>query len=209
MQDDLFIKNLTQNLKPKVSVVSSQKPLMGWMVFTLLVLASAVTLDSIRDDMNVMLGKGSYYVELFSALSVGIIAAGSALTMRIPASKAPLRVLATVIVFWVGSLIVHSLRMGPVQWTFNIHDEFACMVSIFVFGSLPSLSLYFLVRHGATTEPKLTMALVAIAFTSAAAAFLPLACGNDGLVHLLLGHALPLFVAGGLGFASGRQLLMW
>ncbi|MBC7531332.1 MAG: DUF1109 family protein [Oligoflexus sp.] len=209
MQDDLFIKNLMRDFKPKVSVLPSQKPLMGWMVFTLLVLASAVTLHSIRDDMNVMLGKGSYYVELFSALSVGIIAAGSALTMRIPASRAPLKVLATVIAFWVASLIVHSLRMGPGQWTFNVHDEFACMASIFLFGTLPSLPLYFLVRHGATTEPKLTMALIAIAFTSAAAAFLPLACGNDGLVHLLFGHALALFVAGGMGFASGRQLLKW
>lgn len=209
MQDDLFIKNLARDLKPKVSIVPSQKPLMGWVVLTLFVLAAAVSIHSIRQDMNVMLGKTSYYFELFSALSVGIIAAGSALTLRIPGARAPLKVLSAFVVLWLLSLVFHALSMGPVAWHFTAKSEFGCMGSIFVFGALPALGLYLLVRHGATTQPQITMSLIAVAFTSAASAFLPLACGNDGLVHLLFGHALPLFVAAGLFWMTGRTLLKW
>lgn len=209
MRDEIFVKNLAQDLKPKVSIVSSQKALLAWLIVTLPLLGIAIALHSIREDMALMLEKASFYFELFSALSVSIIAAGSALTLRIPGSRAPLKVLGTAVLIWLVSLLVHALTMGALPLTFHLHAELACMADIFVFGGLPALVLYHLVRRGATTEPKLALTLVAIAFSSAAAAFLPLACGNDGLVHLLLGHASPLFLAAALAWMTGRRFLSW
>lgn len=209
MRDDQFIKSLSQNLEAKVSVVPSQRPLFLWLIFALVVLAFGLAMHSIRADAGQMLEKGSFYLELFSALSVGIIAAGSALTLRIPGSRAPLKVLGTTLAIWLVSLVWHSMVMKEVGMAFNLRTESGCFSSILAFSVLPAALLVYLVRRGASTEPQLALTLVAVAVTAASAAVLPMACGNDGLIHLFLGHAAPLFVLGAIAWASGRKILKW
>ncbi|MBC7659038.1 MAG: DUF1109 family protein [Chitinophagaceae bacterium] len=209
MQDDLFIKSLSRDLKPRISIVPSQRPLFFWAVATFFILVFGVLWHSMRPDVSDRLSEGSYYFEIFSGLTVGIIAAGSALLTRIPGTRAPLKVIGSSILIWLGSMIWHSLSMKASGLRFDAHDAFACMTSILVFSLLPGLLLFGLVKRGATTQPQLSFALVAIAMTSAAAAFLPLACGNDGLFHLMFGHALPLFILGTVGWFSGRLALRW
>ncbi|RYZ59232.1 MAG: DUF1109 domain-containing protein, partial [Proteobacteria bacterium] len=141
MRDDQFIKSLSQNLEAKVSVVPSQRPLFLWLIFALVVLAFGLAMHSIRADAGQMLEKGSFYLELFSALSVGIIAAGSALTLRIPGSRAPLKVLGTTLAIWLVSLVWHSMVMKEVGMAFNLRTESGCFSSILAFSVLPAALL--------------------------------------------------------------------
>jgi hypothetical protein len=101
------------------------------------------------------------------------------------------------------------MTMKEVGMAFNLRAEWGCFSSIIVFSVLPAALLIYLVRHGASTEPQLALMLVAVAVTAASAAVLPMACGNDGLIHLFLGHASPLFVLGGIAWAAGRKVLRW
>lgn len=207
MRDEDFIRNLTADLQPKSSLASSQGALLGWMLLTFVVLISGILLVSLRDDVRPMLETASFHLEMFSALTVAIVAAGTALHLRIPGSLVPRKVLSAVVGIWIVSLMYHGYvsETGPFLWGEALH----CMVSIAGLSALPGLALYLLVRRGSTTQPKETLAIIGIAMTAAAAAFIPLACGNDTMLHLVLGHSGPLFVMSFLFWWAGPSLLKW
>lgn len=207
MRDEDLIRNLSADLKPRTSLASSQNALLLWLVGSFLVLISSVVGMNLRPDVYGMLETRSFPLELFSALALGIIAAGSALHLRIPGSKAPRKVLAAVTLLWLASVVYHGISMPKVNfhWTPALH----CAGTIVLMALVPGLLLYGLVRRGATTEPKQAFAIIALAMTASAAAFLPLVCGNDSVLHLIFGHASPYFLLGFLFYQSGRYFLKW
>ncbi|MES2744235.1 MAG: NrsF family protein [Bdellovibrionota bacterium] len=208
MRDEDFILSLTKDLEAKDPLVSSQKALLLWMLVTFAVLVSGLLMVKIRPDVNQMLETLSFNFELFSALSVGILAAGTALHLRIPGAKAPQKVLGFAVSIWMASLLFHSYSMHVTE-PFSLKLALHCMASIVGLSALPGLVLYLLIRRGATTEPKQTLAIVGVAMTAAAAAFLPLSCGNDTALHLVIGHGGPAFIFGGLFWFIGPSLLRW
>lgn len=209
MQTDPFIKNLTRNLEPRASIASLPKSLVLWLVAAFALSCVAVQIHGLRPEMALMLKKGSYSLELFSALATGILAAGAAIHMRIPGNKVPKRTLGAFGLLWVVSLILHNLSLSASIASFHPQAELACVSAVLMFGVLPAVILITQVRRGACTEPKLTLALVAIAVTATGAAFLSLVCGNDGLIHRIVGHASPLFIITPLSWAVGRKILRW
>jgi hypothetical protein len=208
MRDEDFIHSLAKDLEPKTTLVSSQRALLLWIIMTFAFLLSGLSLVRIRSDVTSMLETLSFNLELFSALSVSIVAAGMALHLRIPGARLPRKVLASAVLLWLASLVLHAYTMKSTE-PFDTRLALHCMLSIVALGALPGLVLYVLLRRGATTEPKAALALVGMALAAAAAAILPLSCGNDTVLHLIVGHGGPFLILGLLFWPLGPSLLRW
>jgi len=209
MSDRDFIKNLTRDLEPRAPLASPRVPFLGWLLGTSMFLAVALFLHKLRVDVIQIVERVSFNLEYLASFTVALLAAAGALQLRVPGAKAPLKALGFAVCLWLGSIVFHSYSIHPGPLSFEWRAALDCGAWIMAWGLPPGIALWFFVKKGATTEPRLALGLVAVAYAAMAAGFLTFGCGNDELMHLLLGHTMPVIPLVVAGWLAGRRLLRW
>ncbi len=208
MNTDDLIQNLSEGLEPREPLGRTPAALLLWFGLTAASLALQVWRHGLRPDWAPMLAQASYGLEIALSLALAIVAGAAALRLRVPGRKVSLLPLALIVSFWAAAFVIHGFTHSRDRG-FDFHREAACFASIVAFSFAPLILLYLEIRKGASTAPRKTMALAAVATASASAAFLAVSCASDAPLHLLIGHALPLFVMALLLYPLGARLLAW
>lgn len=97
------------------------------------------------------------------------------------------------------SNLLHSMTLG----------QFDCPWHILFFSCVPGIVIFVLIRMGASIHYYWAGFMATFSVTSLAYLFMRLVEDNDNPAHLIVWHALPIFLMCLLGMYAGRYALKW
>jgi hypothetical protein len=179
-----------------------------WLIVELGLLAT-VALAFPRDDLGARLHDIRYILELGFFSSAGIIAALLALRTAIPGREA-----SRVELLALGSLAIAAVVLvtrGQVRTDLTLNafvDEgVRCLLCTTVLAALPWALLFWAVRRGAPLPVETAGGLIGAAAFCFAFAATRLGCPDDGVLHVLVWHVLPVALGACLSIFAGTAWL--
>lgn len=106
-----------------------------------------------------------------------------------------------------GWVVMALLRLGATGSAAGPGFGWFCLYDILFVGLLPGALLFFMIRRAAPQRLNLSAWLVLVAGATFGALGAHLSCANDGPLHVLFWHILPVLVIGSLGVTLGRRLM--
>ncbi len=206
MREIDLIEKLSSELRPVQPVESVAKRLLKWLGISILCISAGISLSGLREDWQLVFRSP---VLLFQnvAILLGIItSAAAALLLSVPGNektKATKFLVIVPVVIWVLILMFGIFE----EREFHPGMGVSCATDIFLFGILPGLLLFFLVRKGAALLRGYAGFLVLLASAGTGAWALQFTCHNDEPAHILLWHFFPMVVLSTLGILVGRKFL--
>lgn len=185
-----------------------------WIAGILLYLFVFLMVDGFRPGIFEKLTSTGFVLELILLLLIGISATLSAFCLSRPDdfqmpwikySPFPLLFIWVVVAF---ATQADSIGIGYLWYSLSL-DQFDCPIHILLFSTLPGIALFFLVRMGAAIRYYWAGGMTTLSVTAFAYLFMRLVENNDNPAHLLVWHALPIFLMCLIGMVAGRKALRW
>ncbi len=95
--------------------------------------------------------------------------------------------------------LLHSMTLG----------QFDCPWHILFFSGIPGVAIFVLIRMGASIRYYWAGFMATLSVTSLAYLFMRLVEDNDNPAHLIVWHAMPIFLMCLVGMYAGRYALKW
>lgn len=184
-----------------------------WSVVTFAAVVVMATIQELRIDIGDRLAEPLFVFELLLLILLVLSAGMSAFWHAFPDFRqqswvlhAPLPLLAV----YAGLLLFRALVPAATAEALDIeHSGFNCALCITLFAPLPAGLMLWQIRHGATVVPRRTGLLALLVAGAVGHLLLKFVESNDGVLHLLTAHLLPILALGAVGWLAGRKILAW
>jgi hypothetical protein len=205
---DALAERAIPNFEPARKIWPTSIRLVMWLGIEAVVLALVALIDP-RPDLFAQLHNPGFFAPIGVFILGGIIAAGLALRAAIP-GREPARI-ELVLIALLAPLAVAAVFLVPVTavppfWQF-IRAGSWCLGCTLALAAIPWLALFWAVERGAPFMLNTEGALIGAAAFSFAFAASRLGCPIDNRLHILVWHALPVFVATLLSIRAGAAWL--
>lgn len=209
MSDKNLINELVSNHSKIDPIASIKMRFFKWILICGLCLGAGISMLGLREDWTTLFASPILLIQNFFILA-GIFVAGIfAIKLSVPDTTnkksgiSLLYILAglwTLILFSIGLLNHASL------------DElskfgFGCIRDIVIIGIIPGVTLFAYIRQGVVLEQKLAGVMSMIAAFGIGAFGVQYTCHNDGALHILVWHFLPILILGGTGVMIGKKFI--
>lgn len=212
METTTLIVQLAEDAKP-VRRLPGPWQLFGlWSAATLLSAAVMLTTMGLRPDVVVQMTRPLFWLEIIALLALISSTAVAALWRAFPDQRQQgwINVLPLGPLLLYGGTVVYRLLVPEAtDAPLGDHHGLECSLCITIAALVPAGVLLYLVRKGATTQPRRSGFLALLAAASLGHLLLKFAEANDHVPHFLLWHLLPIVVLGLLGGGLGKKLLVW
>lgn len=212
MDTENLIRHLATNVTPVRRLASPWIQAMQWFAIAVVSVAVVVLLVSPREDLATKLSEAGFLIEQGAALATAVTAAVAAFCMVTPGHSRRLALLPVIpLTFWLGSLGLGCLR----DWlnfgadALRLRPDWVCLPAIAMVGAIPAFAMVVMLRRGAPLQPRITIALGALAAAALGDFGLRLFHVRDASLMILvwqLGSVALLSLFAGW---SGARILRW
>jgi len=210
----------TDDLIGSLAAEGAKKPLppvyvqvVGWMLGTFVWFFIFGCFHGVRPDLLDKVSNPFYLVELVCLAALGLYGAVVALFLARPdgAARRGIWYVLTFLCGAAGLVMAYNMYAAPALPLNEVLDvqQFDCTKCIIALSVPPAIAIFLLVRSGAPLQAGRAGFLGAAAVAVLAYLCMRILEANDNLLHLLLWHALPVFVLSMVGWALGRVFLRW
>ncbi len=210
MNDEDLIARLTERAKPVRRLAPPWQGALLWLGLAAALMAAAVAISGFRQDLEMRLGLMHEQVNIACALATGILAAFAAFNVARPDGDtrwlyAPL----LPALGWVAGMSLGCVRdiwLGGFAGL-GLGTSFGCTRFILGFGIPMTLSMLWMVRHGALMRPVEVSAMAGLAAAAIASVGLTLLHHLDAAAMVLIWHGSSVLLVTWVARAWGRQAL--
>ncbi len=206
MREIDLIEKLSSELRPVQPVESVARRLFTWLGISIFCVAAGISLSGLREEWQVVFQTPALLLQNIAILLGIITSAAAALLLSVPGNekaKATKFLVAIPVVIWILILIFGITEKREFHPGMGVN----CATDVFLFGILPGLLLFFLVRKGAALLRGYAGFLVLLASAGMGAWALQFTCHNDDPAHILLWHFVPMVILGSVGILVGRKFI--
>lgn len=191
MNDEDLIARLTERAEPVRRLGPPWQGALLWLALSTTLLAAVVAISGFRHDLDMRLGLMTEQVNLVCALATGILAAFAAFHLARPDGNPRwLYAPALPALGWLAGMSLGCLRdlwLGGLAGL-KLETSFGCAGFMLGFGIPMTLSMLWMVRHGALTRPVEVSAMAGLAAAAIASVGLTLLHHLDAAAMLLIWH---------------------
>ncbi len=205
MNRDDLIQDLTKEGNPVSALPPPWLRFFRWLVVVFFCLAVGVLFLGLRDDLESASARPSFQIHGVLTMILGLASSLSAFLLSVPGSRSrkilwiPLMTLILFFVYFGYSL--YFLEHDPFQFGWG------CIRDILVLAFVPGAILLFLLRRAAVLDGWKTSFFAFLGLGALGSLGTQFICHNDGALHTLLWHYLPVLVLGILGSYLGNRIL--
>ncbi len=213
METQDFIAGLTHEVARPVKAACPWTMFGIWsgVTFTTVIIMTAIL--GLRVDISDRLTEPLFVFEAVLLLLLVLSAGISAFWHAFPDFRQQnwaLHVPFALLVLYAGLLLFRALwPAATAEALDNVHSGLDCALCITLFAPLPAGLMLWQIRRGATVMPQRTGLLALLVAGSVGHLLLKFVEANDGVLHLLTYHLLPILALGVLGWLAGRKILAW
>ena len=209
MNDKKLIDELVSNHSKVEPITSLKVRFLKWLIICALCLSAGISILGLREDWTTLFTTPIFLIQNLFIL-IGILIAGIfAIKLSVP--NLTTKKSGTKFLYIFGSLwAIILFSVGILNHTSL--DElakfgFGCIRDIVIIGLIPGVALFIFIRQGVVLERKLVGITSMIAAFGIGAFGVQYTCHNDGALHILVWHFLPLIILGGSGVMIGKKLI--
>ncbi len=205
MKTEALIQDLAHRGTPVSPIPAPRTQFLRWMLLSVGLVALGVFVLGSRPDLISAFRRPVF---VWQALLLGALtasSAGSALVLSIPGRHGPwtTRIPTLTLLAWFILISMTLLLNGGLSAGVGIR----CVRNIVALGFLPCLTLFWMARRAAPMAYALVGLLSALSASALACLGTRFVCQNEGMVHILVWHCLPVVGLGLAGAALGRTCL--
>ena len=211
MKSEELIQNLVADLEPVKPLSSVPRRLAAWTATALLSVVAGVALIGLRSDLHAVVHGEMFMLETLLIAFAAVFSAASAFVLSVPRSERQMRhklMALAPVMFWIMYLVFEQLS-GGVRSEDVIPMAAGCAGKVGIFGIVPGIVIFFMIRQAAPTDLGWSGFLASVAVLSVGCMTLQFVCPDYGALHVLLWHALPILVLGLGGIFLGKWILRW
>lgn len=202
MNTNELIHSLSTNLKPVRILNYGLKEYVVVLLAGLFSILTGIAVTGIRPDIQNVALSASFITQSIALLLLAVLSTASAIQMSIPSLRKPAaqKIAIGTLFFWVVTIIYLLINSNNpfAGWGFSCAREIAL-------NSIPASAAIFLITRKSAILDRLSVGWSALTAGSAYGALATqFSCGMDDPFHLLIWHALPVFVIGLTGIAIGK-----
>ncbi len=212
MDTENLIRHLATNVSPVRRLTSPWMQAMHWFAIAVVSVAVVVLLVSPREDLVTKLSEAGFLIEQGAALVTAVTAAIAAFCMVTPGHSRRLALLPVIpLTFWLGSLGLGCLR----DWlkfgadALRLQPDWVCLPAISMVGAIPAFAMVVMLRRGAPLQPRLTLALGALAAAALGDFGLRLFHVRDASLMILVWQLGSVALLSLIAGWSGPRILRW
>jgi hypothetical protein len=213
MRTDEMIARLAGDLVPVAPLPHPLRRGLAWLAGTTLFFTTLIAVRTVLADAPVSAVPWSLLAPQAAAVATSMAAAVAAFMMVVAGrSRAVLAWPMAAAAFWIGSLVLGSLREGAAQGLAAPADarlEWLCVAMIVMGSALPLLAMVRMLRGGAALAPRITIALSALSAAGLANVSACFSHPHTSSTVLLFWHVTTVALLVIVGAAAGRSLLAW
>ncbi len=209
MSDKKLIDDLVSEHTKVEQVASVRIRFTKWLIICALCLSAGISMLGLREDWMTLFSTPILLAQNIFIL-IGILIVGVfSIKLSVPSvsnkkkGTALLFVLAglwALILFSIG--ILNNTTLEELRKL-----GFGCIQNIIVIGLIPGVALFILIRQGIVLERKLAGGIGMTAAFGIGAYGVQFTCHNDGALHILIWHFLPLIILGVSGVFLGKKFI--
>ena len=200
-----LIHSLAASLKPVTVLKYSWKEYSVALLAGLFSVLAGIALSGIRPDIQNVVLSASFITQSIALLVLAILSTVSALQMSIPSLKKPLsqKIAVVTLFFWTVTILYLLLNSNSpfAGW------GFACAREIALSSIAPAAILFILTRKSVILDRLSSGWLILSAGAAYGALATQFSCSMSDPLHLLIWHALPVFLIGLIGMAVGKLII--
>lgn len=205
MKSNELIQSLATDLKPVKALKYGAKEYFVVLLAGLFSILAGLAISGIRSDIQNVMLTPAFITQSLALLMLAVLSTVSAIQMSIPSLEKPIaqKIAASTLIFWSATIVYLLINSDSpfAGWGFSCSREIA------INSILPSAAIFFITRHGAVTKRRSVGWLTLTAGAAYGALATQLVCNMSDPLHLLIWHALPVFLIGALGLAFGKFLI--
>ena len=209
MNDKNLIDELVSNHSKVKPTASIKARCIKWFLVCLLCLSSGISMLGLREDWTRLFTSPILLIQNVFIL-IGIVIAG-VLAIKLSVPSATTKRSGIKFLYILGGLwavILFSLGiLNHASFDELAKLGFGCVRDIVVIGFVPGAALFIFIRQGIVLERKLVGVIGMVASFGIGVFGVQYTCHNDGALHILVWHFLPLIVLGGSGVVIGKKNL--
>jgi hypothetical protein len=210
MDTDELIKRLVADLQPVRPLRPPWTRAVLWMAIALPYVAAVVWGKLMMVDASQVAADARFMIEQAATIATALTAAVAAFRSAIPGFDRRILLLPLApLGLWLASVgqgcVQDWLRLGAVGLT--IRPDWDCLPPATIIGMVPAIALVMMLRRGASLNPRLTLALAALAVASVANFGLQFAHARDASIMVLVWHLGAVAVLSALGGWLGELVL--
>lgn len=207
MKTDDLIKNLASDAEP----VKPIKPLRDFTLWLSVTIGLTLLLScslGLRSDLFSKLSSTLFLLEIFFALSTGVLAALAANWLSVPDIRQQKWVVALPFIplFGLCAVATYDFSLAP---SFDIVRSAYAVVDMLTVAIVPAVILFTMLRKAATTHRWAASIMAIMAVSSFGYVASRLVCRVDEPGQIFTCHLTPMFIIGVIGALFGVRLLKW
>lgn len=210
----------TQQLIANLAGEGAKKPMPGvprqigiWLAVTFVWIALVAGHSGLRPDIMYKLHQTFFVPELLFLAVISFTSGVAALFLSRPDAMQMPKIRWLPFLFigpWAVMAIMNMSPMGGVTLMQTIDSmRFDCAGCILLCAAVPAVAMFLMVRRGAVASAGWAGGMAAFSATAFAYLCMRVIEQNDDPLHLLIWHALPVFVLCMVGTLAGRMTLRW
>ena len=205
-----LIARLAEDLEGTPPTLSLMNRLASWLAIVVIALVTGVLVVGMRGDFSQIFMTPRFTVEGFAIILAGISSGVLALVLAEPGrSTRPATITAlTALIVWglsvYAALILQFDALASMSYLNT--KGFGCSREILAFALVPALVLVGLIRMGSAVHGRLAGGLLLLSAGFFGMFAMQFICANDGPLHLMAYHVVPVVLLGGIGWCTGKWL---
>jgi hypothetical protein len=209
----------TQQLIANLVGEGAKKPMPGvlrqmglWLAVTFVWITLVACHSGLRPDIMQKLHATFFIPELLFLGAISFSSAAAALFLSRPDAMQKPKIRWLPLLFVIPWAVLATLNMGPMDGslaqTMN-SMRFDCAGCILLCAAVPAAAMFLMVRKGAAASTGWAGGMTAFSVATFAYLCMRVIEQNDDPLHLVMWHALPVFILCFIGIAAGKTILRW
>jgi hypothetical protein len=208
METERMIAALARDTRPVRRLRRPWQRTAVWAAAGFIYLALLIAMMPVRGDLALRLEEPRFLVEQLAALLTGLAAAAAAFATSIPGHRraivwAPL----VLLVVWIGAVIIGVAQDDRRDMV--LQADWGCVATILLGAAVPGAAMALMIRRGASTTPRLTAALAALAAAGVGNVGICVFHAHASNLVVLIWHCGTILLLAGLAAVAGVHLLRW
>jgi len=206
MRSDDLIEGLVDDLRPIAPRGSLWQRVVQWLTWALLSGSLLALVLGLRSDLQSAVTSLEMWISVAALVVICVVSVVVAMQLSIPQASRPRYIyLIPLIGLSVWGLLVAASGLALGAWG-DGSFTYKCARDILFFSAFPGWMLYRLVTRNYPTSSNWSAVAVTVASASVGAIGAHFVCANDGPVHVLLWHGLPVLALLGTMLIFARFL---
>lgn len=210
VQTEELIQQLSKRSRPVRRLAPPRVRLIRWLGAAFFCVGAGVLLLGVRSDILEALREPAYVLQAAIILLLGTLSASAAFSLSVPNRNLSARVKwvpVIVLGIWLVYLLFASMLGMGAPGTIGL--GMSCIRDIIFLGLPPGILLFAMIARAAPLQVRLTGVFVSLSVSAFGALGSQLVCRDDGILHILAWHFVPVLVIGALGTILGRRIAQW